>query len=228
VTEAGKTQVNVELYGTLYGWFWEKTSMKELIMPMVIVALAVVPLSAQCPAAPKRSPKEVVEQFCELDAAGKQLTSEGWPEVARLFARPTTPRRGKVIVVKDFVIPDAMVVGNKAELWVEYIYLGQLNSAGRFSDLYFPPEASSVRGPVKVRVVYNLILAERHWQPGADGGPAREITGPAEWRIEGSAPEPRVTVDTALRYLTHMRDKSSDPVIKKNADRSIATLKRLR
>jgi hypothetical protein len=202
--------------------------MKQLIMPMTILALTAVPLSAQSPTAPKRFPKEVVEQFCKLDSAGKQLTSEGWPEVAGLFVRPTTPRRGKIIVVKDFVVPEATVVGNRAELYVEYIYLGQLSSGARFSDLYFPPEPSPVTGPVKVRVVYNLILTDRHWQAGAAGGPAREITGPTEWRIEGSPPEPHITVQTAIQYVMQLRDKAKGSVIRKNANKSIAALKRLR
>jgi hypothetical protein len=50
---------------------------------------------------------------------------------------------------------------------------------------------------------------------------------PAAWKIEGPLPEPLVTVDKAIRYLTELRDKSPDPVIKKNADHTLAKLKSL-
>jgi hypothetical protein len=78
--------------------------------------------------------------------------------------------------------------------------------------------------PSKVRAEYNLLLTEKHWELGAKEGSVHEITGPAEWRIEGQQPQPHVTVDTAIRYVTDLRDKAANPVTKKNATRAIAAL----
>ena len=53
------------------------------------------------------------------------------------------------------------------------------------------------------------------------------MTDPPEWQIENFDPTLWITVDTAITYVASMRDKANDPVIKSNADRTLATLKHL-
>jgi hypothetical protein len=48
--------------------------------------------------------------------------------------------------------------------------------------------------------------------------PAWQFTDPVGWRW--------TTVNTAIRYTMEMRAKTSDPEIKKNADKTIGTLMR--
>jgi DUF1680 family protein len=72
-----------------------------------------------------------------------------------------------------------------------------------------------------------LVYTNKHSEIGKNGETIREVTGPWEWKIE----EPRIarwsTLDRAIEYVALMRDKTDDPIIKKNADKTIATLKRL-
>ncbi len=44
--------------------------------------------------------------------------------------------------------------------------------------------------------------------------------------MEGSLTERVATVDATIAYLTQMRDRASDPAIKRNAQRTLAILKR--
>ena len=139
-----------------------------------------------------------------------------------LFVSPSPPSRDKVIfVMKGGVfVGDPEIKGNTAQVGVQYLEVGRLDSALRFN-------FTERDGPVKTRTFYTLILSARHWERGCEGGKAKDVTGPMEWRIAGSQPEPRVTAVTALRYLVQVRDKSMNPTIRENADRSIAILKRL-
>ena len=65
----------------------------------VLCALAGLVLcgsTAGTPASPQQqSPRDVLEQFCELDAQGKQLTPGGWNKVARLFVAPRRTAPGE-------------------------------------------------------------------------------------------------------------------------------------
>jgi hypothetical protein len=71
--------------------------------------------------------------------------------------------------------------------------------------------------------------------PGAkireEGLYAVRVPGPGgteDWRIEGPVPEPHLTVDAAIRYVTKIRTDTKDATIRKNADETLATLKRFR
>jgi hypothetical protein len=55
----------------------------------------------------------------------------------------------------------------------------------------------------------------------------REVSGPTEWRIDGTANKIWLTLDAAIRYVTQRRDKTTDAAIKKNADQTLAKLLRL-
>jgi hypothetical protein len=129
------------------------------------------------------------------------LTAEGWHEIAAFFVAPVSRRLTKVIVIKDFVVSQPAIKGNRAEFYVEYITLGELDPAtGRFSN-----------SPVmKVRSGFDLTHSPS--------------TG---WQIVGTPPEPHMTVDAANRYVKDMRDRTTDPSIKKNAEQSLTKLGRL-
>jgi len=158
-----------------------------------------------------------LEQFCEFDSQGKQLTPEGWREVAALFVTPTAPRLDEIIVVRDFVVSHPVQKGKNVEFYVEYITLGQITpSLGLFSHL----------PAVKVRSGFELILTDEPSQPTSiQAGPPQPV--PTKWRIKGNPPEPHLTVETAIRYIAELRDKTVDPVIKKNATRALIRLKSL-
>ena len=47
---------------------------------------------------------------------------------------------------------------------------------------------------------------------------------PLAWRIGDSSFEPLITLDTAIRYVSRMREKAKTPAVKKNATRSLRIL----
>jgi hypothetical protein len=158
----------------------------------------------------QESPRQVLENFCEMDADGKQLTAEGWRQIAALFTQARPAREKGIIVVKDFVVSNPAVLGDKVEFYVQYIYLGSLDESGpRLTHpAPLPPQ------PVKVRIEYTLSRM--------DEGP-----GPPAWKIDGSPREPHISVDTAIRYVRQLRAQATSSAVVKNADRTISSLKRL-
>jgi len=75
--------------------------------------------------------------------------------------------------------------------------------------------------------VFRLVYTNKHTDIGANGKMKREITGVSEWKIEEPPIARWTTVDRAIEYVSLMRDKSDDPLIKKNADKAVANLKHL-
>src|SRR4029077_3460561 len=76
------------------------------------------------------------------------------------------------------------------------------------------------------RLCLSAVYTNKHREIGTKGETVKEVTGPWEWKIEG--PMVRwTTLEQAIKYVSLMRDKTDDPVIKKNAEKTIATLKRL-
>jgi hypothetical protein len=74
---------------------------------------------------------------------------------------------------------------------------------------------------VKVRTDFSVVGRST----GGPGG--RQSEEHSEWRIEGPMPEPHLTVDAAIRYTTELRKNAANDTIRQNADRTLATLKRL-
>jgi hypothetical protein len=150
---------------------------------------------------------DVFARFCKLDAQGGQLTDEGWQKIAALFVNPGKPRRDRIIVTDGGGPLGPTPEGGKIAVGREYIHFGHIDLPQvRFSNGEFPP-GTMIReqGSYVVKV------------PGPGGA--------AEWRIEGPVPEPKITVDAAIRYVTELRANAKDPVIRKNADRTLAALK---
>lgn len=74
---------------------------------------------------------------------------------------------------------------------------------------------------------YALVLTDKHRELGPDRHESKEVSGVREWRIENTPSFATITLATAIRYVTEMRDKTTDPTIKKNADHTLAKLKTL-
>jgi hypothetical protein len=76
--------------------------------------------------------------------------------------------------------------------------------------------------------VYDLVLTDTHWELERPGESLKEMKGTPQWRIETFEIQPWVTIEAAIRYLTRLRDESSSPTIRRNAEKSIAALRGLR
>ncbi len=168
----------------------------------------------------------MVEEFWKLETDGGRLTPEGWNKANAFFVRSTTPPTKRIILVidKDFSVWDPVVKGNTADVIVGVHGICEINSELRSSR--WPPAATGKDG-----AFWKLVLTNKHWELGTDGNAAREVTGSAEWRIDsagsgGTGNEIWLTVGAAIRYVTQMRDKTTNPVVKQNADRTLSILKR--
>ena len=165
---------------------------------------------------PRQLPSTVLARFVALQTEGKGLTAEGQKELDALLVQPAEWRTDKIHITRDFVVSNAVLMGANGNLYVEYIALGDLDSSLRFTN--------GVPGGVKVREGYTLALSNKYSLPGAKGKPAQELIGPNRWLVADSPPEQWITVNTAIRYATEMRDQTTDPAIKQNADQTIAKL----
>jgi hypothetical protein len=79
---------------------------------------------------------------------------------------------------------------------------------------------------IKLRAGFDLLPSEKPDEVGP-GGKGTHVVGPTGWRIEGSPREHHLTVDAASRYAAELRAKTPDVAIRKNAEKTIAALKRL-
>ena len=155
-------------------------------------------------------PAEVFSRFCELDSQGGQLTPDGWQKIAALFANPGTPRYQRVIVSDGGGPLRPTLETGKIAVGREYIEYGQIDLPQlRFSALNGLPAGVKVRSGAYVASVSGAVGAE-------------------QWRIEGPVPDPVVSVGAAILYVAKLGADAKDPVIKRNAERTLAALKHFR
>jgi hypothetical protein len=169
----------------------------------------------------QQSPKAALLEFCTAETKGKGLTRDGWKQLTAFFVRPLPWQQDKIHIAKDFVVSDAAIEGSRADLYVEYIDLGDLDPSLRYTN-DFPG------GSIEVRVGYMLVFGNKYWKSEDGEEDAKEVTGATKWRIDDSHPDQWITVETAIRFLTDTVDRATDEVIRKNAMSSLTALKRLR
>lgn len=198
--------------------------MKHILPIGSVLILSALSIFAQSPVNPPKSPSDIVAQFVQFEVNGGRLTTDGWHKADKFFVHPVPqPQNEKIFVIYDdySVWKDlARIKGNTAMVTVGTLPVGDIDS-----EFHFKPSKY-----YKGYWIYNLLLADTHWEPDLNGGTI-EVKGRPEWRINDSDPNMNLTVltltlTTAIRYVTEMRDKSTDPVIKKNADETLTILKR--
>lgn len=189
----------------------------------LLVTFAVAAATAQPPEASIKSPKEVVEEFWQLETNGERLTPAGWNHANRFFVHATPPPANKVIriinassvwdpIVSAFhVVPDGTAEIN----------VGVLAIWGIDSDMRFFVASKTM----KSTMLYKLVLTSLHWERGPDGTSATPVGGPLEWRFRETGGTIWLGVDAASRYVIDVRDRTTDPEIRKNCTTTIRKLK---
>jgi len=204
--------------------------MKRILMSALLIALGTTLLPAQSTTEKGKSPEAVVEAFWRMEINGGRLTQEGWYNAAQFFsAQPTQPPEYKNVSV----VSDNYKVGNleagksSAEVYVACKEFGQIDNNLRFVQRIepVPPGISVVAGKW---FKYDLILTTKHWEVGPDGEALETTTVPAAWRIQDFQMPVYLNANAAISYVTAMKDKSSSPSIKKNADATLATLRKFK
>ena len=121
----------------------------------------------------------------------------GRQEIAPFFVDAPSPPAKTFIVRDDWGVSNPKLTGGKAEFYVEYILLGEIDaSRAKFT---------SIPG-MKIRSEVNLAMTKEGWR----------IVPPSVAYLE---------VPAAVTYVTEMRDKTSDPAVRKKWNRVIAQVK---
>ena len=194
-----------------------------LIVILAALLLAGTDASTLGVTAKKGSPEEVLDRYYKMVNDGVLLTSEGWAHAAKLFVRQNPePNDELIFVTTKFPLGNGPmdVNGDHAvayQKWVDDI--GSIDSAFR----YHPPPKESLQVEGIIRI-FRLVLTEKHWELASDGKSEKEINGPEEWRMEGVLNVRLASREAAIRFLTEKRDEIADPVVRKNADRTLAIL----
>jgi hypothetical protein len=197
----------------------------HVVLP-VLLFTALTAVQAQTPQSNGKPTEEVVIQYEKLVAKGTFLTPEGWKSACKLYAQPREfPSRGEISLMSvGGSLGENWLKDNRAEVETKWTdYFGTIDAALRYHSPKRPPQFVS---PTMTAFVFRLVYTNKHSEIGTEGETIKEVTGPWEWKIEG--PMARwTTLGRAIEYVSLMRDKTDDPIIKKNADKTIAILKRL-
>jgi hypothetical protein len=190
---------------------------------MTFIFLTVTLARAQTPISNGKPTEKVVIQYERLVAKGDFLTPEGWKVAGRLYEQADVfPPDGEISLMSTGPVGEDWLRGDRADVVTKWTaFFGAIDSALRYTRPHsdFPVAMTSYE--------FHLIYTNKHRLVGKNGAPIREVDGPWEWKIETPRMARWTTVDRALEYVVMMRDKTDNPVIKKNADMTIAALKKL-
>ncbi|MGB2626926.1 MAG: hypothetical protein WAK20_09050 [Candidatus Acidiferrum sp.] len=195
--------------------------MQRICLFAVSLVFGVGFLAARALQVPAWSPKEIVEQYWNLAMQGDLLSRDGRQRASRLFVDPELMRQNDTIEVRSnyYALEHSSIDGNRAEIYMEYGEVGKINPA-----LVFTRAKATIA--LKTSLRYQLVFAPTLLKTfGPDGKTVvQEAKGLAEWKIQSSSEPPWTTVNTAIRYVLEMSRKTTDPVIKKNADATVTAL----
>jgi hypothetical protein len=197
--------------------------MKQLVMLGFILYCLAYANGGRAVQPENQSPKQVVEEFCKFETAGGRLTESGWNKAGIWFAHPPLPpQRAEILVTENgYSVWDPVMKGPSSAL----VIVGVTGDIWRVNTQMRVSRDPSSRSP-KSAMAYKLIQSNKHWDPAPDGRTLNEVVGKPKWLIEGTGDTIWLTKETAIQYLTETRDSSKDPVLKRNADKAIASLKR--
>jgi hypothetical protein len=190
--------------------------------PVLIVLLGIIAAAAQLPKPQKKPTELVVRRYEKFIADGSLLTPEGWKRASKLFdTSDAYPPNSEIWVVSTGgAIGEDWVEGDRAQVETKWNdSYGTIDSSLRL-------KSPDPRGSIMMGEIFSLVFI--HQPSGTKGtGEVSETPGLGEWKIEGPRRVRTATIPVAIRYVTEMRDQSNDPAVRRNADKTIAALKRL-
>jgi len=154
------------------------------------------------------------------------LMPDQWGELANFFVQAPTPKWKNVHVI-DIIQIAVKIKGSSSHVSISTNSLGELDSSLLLSD--YPPKRLPLGVPSTSACYgddifeFNLLLSGKEQvvpQSGTTDKSERQLA----WRIDDSSFEPLITLDTAIRYVSRMREETKDPAVKKNATRSLRIL----
>lgn len=170
----------------------------------------------------------VAREFFGLETV---LAPDRWGKLGKFFAETPKPQLNSINIIDEVYVTAEPEEGRRnldaIEVGVSTNSLGNLDSSMQLR--YYPSERMMPGTPSACfgddRFYYILLKTDVHWEIAMDGS-VKQLSGPYAWRIENPSFAPLLTLNTAIRYVTVSRDKTSDPTIRKNADRTLSILRR--
>jgi hypothetical protein len=199
---------------------------RSLIIATAIFLVAATTARGQSPATTEGpSPGDRVNELWMSATQGDLLTAEGWKKTSRFYIHEDLPPANSSFEVmsNDWAVGPIIVKGETAEVGVGYIAAGKIDSTLRYTP---PPRIPYM----KTGIMYRLTLVSGYnVMYGPDGKTiiSQKPSGTRGWQIEDPRGMPWTTVNTAVRYVLEMREKTANPIVKKNADETLAKLLQL-
>jgi len=180
--------------------------------------------TAQISRKPLKPTELVVKEYEDFVAKGLLLTSDGWKQVSHLWetSDPFSAQGEIGIRSAGGAIGEDWVRGNRARVETKWNDLyGKIDSSLRFT-----PAAANGTGVAMIQQ-FDLICVDSKLEneKSIDASVNEGCSG--KWKLAGRQQSRAATIPMAIRYVTEMRDKTTNPVVRNNADRTIDTLKRL-
>lgn len=172
--------------------------------------------------------KATLNDFITKDVNGARLFAEGWHEVAPYFLRPgPQPSVDTIFVVSDtFELKEGEANATRAQFHVFFPHAyGQLDKLARFR----PRPNRAMNGALikdGILMSYTLVIAQVGRNTNEHSCEGNE-PGLGDWKIENPPGAPAISIESAIRYVTQIRDQTKDTRVKKYAQESLAQLRTL-
>jgi hypothetical protein len=173
-----------------------------------------------------KAPQEIIQQLWMDATAGALFTDYGINEASGLFQHPEDAGRNKPLRVYSnyWAVWPQRIKGDTAEVEVGYEPLGEIDAKLRFKPA--PADGPCI---TKYGILYHLSLVPTYFTVFlTDGkkttGMQKKPTGEVAWQITDPRDFRWTTVNTAIRYVLEKRQKTKDPVIRANADKTVTVL----
>jgi hypothetical protein len=168
----------------------------------------------------KEPTEMLVKQYERLRADGALLSPEGWERASRLFKRPKPyPADSEIFLISvPGIIGRWTADGDRARVGTKWgDSCGTVDSQMRYKPIM--PNVACIM----TEESFSLVFVH-HPRAKMNGVQEGDI---GEWRIE-EAPDARAAdIPAVIKYVEKVREESKDPVIRSNADKTIAALKGL-
>jgi hypothetical protein len=183
--------------------------------------------SAQC-APPVMCPRQQVLEFLQWDFSGVlfRVTTEdsgfNHTTASQFFLKydVTLPKEAMIWVISpEYAVDDVSIEGSRAEVYFGFEPFGHIDGALQ----WHAPDPRIM----KYADMFHLSLSDKRWEAGADGKTIPHPVNPPQWLITDPAPL-YLNVEAAIRYVAGRREQTADPTLRKNADATLVTLKKLK
>lgn len=175
----------------------------------------------------------VTQQFVTFELRGGRLTAEGWQSAGNRFflhAEPPPAIRTVEVVSRKHYVTLGSLAPPTGEATVSTAFPKRYGSID--SQLRLKLAGANARRGVPVLAgtsrTYKLIYSPRHWELDSEWKAQQVMGSLHQARIVDFQKDLLLDLPAAEQYVREIREKTTDPAIRKNADATLATLRRLK